>query len=43
MDIRLQLLDKPYEKEVTLREQNLSLKFCQPLELSTQLEKGLDL
>ena len=29
--------------EVTLKGQNPSLKFCQPLELSTQLKKALDL
>ena len=28
--------------EVTLRGQNPSLKFCYPLELYTQLKKGLD-
>ena len=29
--------------EVTLRDQNSSLKFCYPLELHTQLKMGLDL
>ena len=37
------LLNKPYENEVTLTEQNPPLKYCQPLELLTQLKKGLDL
>ena len=33
------LLDKPYENEVTLREQNLPSKCCQPLEILTQFKK----
>ena len=33
------LLNKPYENEVTLREQNPPLKYCQPLELLTYFEK----
>ena len=34
------LLNKPYVNEVTLREQNLSLKYCQPLKLFIHLWKG---
>ena len=38
------LLDKPYENEVTLREQNPPLKCCQPFEiLNCGLRRGLDL
>ena len=37
------LLNKPYEKEVTLRRQNPPLKCCQPLQLFTQLYTELDL
>ena len=28
----VRLLNKPYENEVTLREQKIPLKFCQPLD-----------
>ena len=35
-----QFLNKPHENEVTLREQNVSLKFCQPLELLIYFGKG---
>ena len=37
------LLNKPYENEVTLTRQNLPLKYCKPLELLTQLKRGIDL
>ena len=37
------LLNKPYVNEVTLTGQNPPLKYCQPLELLTQLEKDIDL
>ena len=37
------LLNKPYVNEVTLTGQNPLLKYCQPLELLTQLEKDIDL
>ena len=36
------LLNKPYENEVTLTGQNPPLKCYQPLELFTQLKRGLD-
>ena len=36
-------LNKPYENEVTLREQNICLKCYQPLELMLYFGKGLDL
>ena len=39
----MRLVNKPYENKVTLTEQNPPLKYCQPLELLTQLKKGLDL
>ena len=39
----IRLLNKPYENEVTLTGQNPPLKCCQPLELLTQFERGLDL
>ena len=35
-------LNKPYENEVTLTGQNPPSKSYQPLELLTQLKKGLD-
>ena len=37
------LLNKPYVNEVYLTWQNPSLKFCWPLEIFTQFERGLDL
>ena len=37
----LRLLNKPYVNGVTLREENLPLKCCQPLEILTSLKKGL--
>ena len=37
------LLNKPYENEVTLREQNPPLKCCQPLDILTSFEMGIDL
>ena len=37
------LLNKPYVNEVTLTGQNPPLKCCQPLELLTQLNRGIDL
>ena len=37
------LLNKPYVNEVTLTGQNPPLKYCQPQELLTQLEKDIDL
>ena len=39
----IRLLNKPYVNGVTLREQNQPLKCYQPLELLTQLKRGLDL
>ena len=39
----IRLLNKSYENEVTLTGQKPPLKFCQPLELLTQLKKGIDL
>ena len=39
----IQLLNKPYENEVTLTGQNPPLKCCQHLELLTQLKRGIDL
>ena len=39
----VQLLNKPYENEVTLTRQKLPLKCCQPLETLRHLIKGLDL
>ena len=36
------ILNKPYENEVTLTEQNSPVS-CQPLAASTQLKRGLDL
>ena len=38
----VRLLNKPYENEVTLTGQNPPLKCCQPLELLTHFERGLD-
>ena len=40
---RLHTVNKPYENEVTLREQNPPLKYCQHLEILTPLKTGLDL
>ena len=37
------LLNKPYENEVTLTEQNPPLEYCQPVELLGQLKRSLDL
>ena len=37
----IQLLNKPYVYRVTLRERNLALKCCQPLELLTYFESGV--
>ena len=37
------LLSKPYVNEVTLREQKLPLKCCQPLNIQNAFLKGLDL
>ena len=37
------LLNKPCVNEVTLKGQNPPLKYCQSLELLTQLEKDIDL
>ena len=37
------LLDKPYENEVSLTDQNPPLKSYQPFKLLTQLKKSLDL
>ena len=34
------VLDKPYENQVTLREKNLSLKYCHPLEVLIYFGKG---
>ena len=34
------LVNKYYENEVTLREQNLPLKYCQPLEKLIYFEEG---
>ena len=42
-DQRERLLSTPYVNEVTLTGQNPPLKYCQPLELLTQLEKDIDL
>ena len=39
----IRLLNKPYENEVTLIGQNPPSKCYQPLELFTQLKRGLDL
>ena len=39
----IRLLNKPYENEVILREQNPPLKCNWPLEISTSFEMGLDL
>ena len=39
----IQLLNKPYENEVTLTRQNLPLKYCQPLKILTNFITGLDL
>ena len=39
-DDTAQLLNKPYEKEVISREQNPFLKYNQPLELITYIERG---
>ena len=36
------LVNKPYVNEFTLTRQNLPLKCYQPLELLTQLKRGLD-
>ena len=36
-----QLLNKPYVNEVILRGQSLFLKYLQPLELLTNIEKGV--
>ena len=37
------LLDKSYENEVNLREQNTPFKCCQHVELLMYIERGLDL
>ena len=37
------LVNKHYQNEVTLTEQSLSLKCCQPLEILTHFITGLDL
>ena len=37
------LLNKPYVNKVFLTGQNSPLKYCQPLELLTQLGKDIDL
>ena len=39
----LQLLNNPYENEVSLTEQKLPLKCCQPLDFQYAFLKGLDL
>ena len=39
----IRLLNKHYENEVTLTQQNPPLKCCQPLQLLTHFERGLDL
>ena len=39
----IRLFDKPYVNEVTLTEQNLPLKCCQPLEILPHFTKGLNL
>ena len=36
----IRLLNKPYENEVNLRRQNISLKFYQPLKLMLYFGKG---
>ena len=37
------LLNKPYENEVYLREQKITLKCCQPFDFKYATLKGLDL
>ena len=39
----IQLLNKPYEKEVTLTGQNPPLKYCQHLEIQYTVRKKVDL
>ena len=41
--VYMQLLNKPYVKEVTLTGQSPPLKYCQPLEILTHYITGLDL